>query len=334
MDLNYVIAGRLSREYLLPPKGQPLLDVPGGDLLYTAGGLAVWEQGIGLLSRVGEDYPRQWLRNFQQRGFDTQGVRILPQALDLRSFQAYNEKLEPQKNNPVSYFARRQLTFPKALLGFQPPSDDQDQRQQPDPTSPGVSDIPDVYLDARAVHICPMDFISQTQLISAFKKGTVTTLTLDPAPGYMHPNIRRELPVLLQGLTVFMPSQEELQALFWGETNDLWEMAEALGVYGCELIVIKRGVGGQLLYDAHSKQRWEIPPYPVQVADPTGAGDAFCGGFLAGYRQDYDPLLGALCGNVSASMKVEGSGAFYPLDVLPGLAQARLDALKKMVRKV
>jgi len=70
------------------------------------------------------------------------------------------------------------------------------------------------------------------------------------------------------------------------------------------------------------------------MTDPTGAGDSFCGGFLAGYKKTYDPLQAALYGNVSASLKIEGSGAFYPLDVLPGLAEARLNALKDLVRKV
>ena len=34
------------------------------------------------------------------------------------------------------------------------------------------------------------------------------------------------------------------------------------------------------------------------------------------------------------SLKLEGSGAFYPLDVLPGLAQARVEALKDLVQDV
>ena len=111
-------------------------------------------------------------------------------------------------------------------------------------------------------------------------------------------------------------------------------MAEVLGGYGCELVVIKRGAQGQWLYDAMGKHRWEIPAYSSRMADPTGAGDAFCGGFLAGYRETYDPLEAALHGNVSASLKVEGSGAFYPLDVMPGLAQARLEVLRDLVREV
>jgi hypothetical protein len=41
-----------------------------------------------------------------------------------------------------------------------------------------------------------------------------------------------------------------------------------------------------------------------------------------------------LHGSVSASLTIEGSGAFHALDALPGLAQARLDALSGLVRKV
>jgi sugar/nucleoside kinase (ribokinase family) len=333
MDPHFIIAGLLRREYLLPPVGYPLLDAPGGNLLYAAGGLRVWDADIGLLGRVGEDYPFQWRRDMEARGFDIQGLKILPGSMDLRSFHAYSETFEQSRTNPVSHFARRELTFPKALLGYQPP-DTKVNPRRPNPQAPTVGDIPEVYLSASAVHICPMDFTSQGQLLTAFKAGLTTTITLDPESAYMNPDFLKDLRELLNGLTAFLPSQEELQALFWGRSNDLWEMAEALGSYGCELVVIKRGVQGQWLYDALGKHRWEFPAYSSRMADPTGAGDAFCGGFLAGYRNSYDPLVAVLQGNVSASLKVEGSGAFYPLDVAPGLAQARLEALRDMVHAV
>jgi sugar/nucleoside kinase (ribokinase family) len=334
MEPRFVVAGLLRREYLLPPLGHPLLDAPGGNLLYAAGGLRVWETEIGLLGRVGEDYPFQWRRDFEARGFDTRGLRVLPGSLDLRSFRAYSESFESSHNNPVSHFARRGMTFPKSLLGYQPPSEVKEYPRQPHPHAPTVGDIPKDYLVASAVHICPMDFTSQGQLLATFKAGSATTVTLDPEPAYMGSVFFKDLRELLNGLTAFLPSQEELQSLFWGKTNDLWEMAEALGSYGCELVVIKSGGLGQYLYDAMGKHHWEIPAYPSRMADPTGAGDAFCGGFLAGYRKTYDPLEAALHGNVSASLKVEGSGAFYPLDVLPGLAQARLDVLRDLAHKV
>ena len=111
-------------------------------------------------------------------------------------------------------------------------------------------------------------------------------------------------------------------------------MAEALSVYGCEFIVIKRGERGQLLYDGASKTRWEIPAYPAQIVNPTGVGDAFCAGFLAGYRQSYDPVEAVLYGNISAAITAEGYGPFFALEVLPGLPQARLESLRQSVRKL
>ena len=34
---------------------------------------------------------------------------------------------------------------------------------------------------------------------------------------------------LLHGVTAFLPSEEELRAIFWGRTDDLWQMAENPG---------------------------------------------------------------------------------------------------------
>jgi sugar/nucleoside kinase (ribokinase family) len=111
-------------------------------------------------------------------------------------------------------------------------------------------------------------------------------------------------------------------------------MAEALAAYNCDMVVIKCGERGQLLFDCMSHTHWEVPPYPARLVDPMGAGDAFCGGFLAGYRRTFDPLQAVLHGNVSASLVVEGTDPFYALDALPGLAQARLEALQVSARKV
>src|SRR6266498_4534212 len=331
MEPQFLVFGKLTREYLLPPTGPSKLDVAGGSLLYAAAGLRVWESEIGLVGRVGNDYPREWLNQCMMRGFDTSGIRIISKNLDVREFVAYSESFEANRINPVSHFARRDMTFPKSLLGYQPPDD----KKKPDCESMLiVTDIPNDYLTARAALLCPMDLVTQTQLIAGMKLGSVHTFVLDPGPATMTRTARRELPALLNGVTAFLPSQEELCNLFWGETYDLWKMAEAVSMYGCEYVVIKCGAQGQLLYDVKTKRKWEIPAYPARVVDPIGAGDAFNGGFLSGYCKSYDPLEGVLYGNVSASLKLEGSGAFYPLDVLPGLAEARLGALRNMVREV
>ncbi len=328
MEPVFVIAGQILREYILPPVGAPLLDIAGGSALYAAGGLALWGGDLGLLSRVGEDYPRFRLHEIEARGIDTRGVEIVQKSLDLRAFYAYDSRFEITRGSPVSQFARRGLTFPKSLLGYQGP----DEGPAP-PKSPDLK-IPPPYLDARAIHVCPMKLSVQRHLTSSFKSANVITLTVDPSPEYMVPQRLKDVRVALAGVTAFLPSEDELRSLFWGETHDLWDMAASICQAGCEAVVIKRGTGGQSVFDGQSKARWEIPAYPARVADPTGVGDAFCGGFLAGYRATYDAVQAALHGNVSASLKLEGGGPFYPLTTLSGLADARLHVLKDLVRKI
>jgi hypothetical protein len=287
-----------------------------------------------LLARVGEDYPHSWLRNFEKYGWDRGGVHILAEDLDLRNFQATLEGQGILRNNPVAHFARLGLPFPKSLLGYQPPAELDDNRKTTHPASPRPSDIPPEYLNTHAVHLCPLDYLTVNRLSSTFRQANVTTLIVDPSASYMTGKAIEDVHILLQGLTAFLPSEDELRTLFWGRTNDLWQMAEALGAYGCEFIVVKRGPLGQMLYDSISKKRYEVPAYAARVVDLTGAGDSFCGGFLAGYQTTYDPVQAMLHGSVSASLTVEGLGAFHAMEALPGLAQARLDSLVGNVRQV
>lgn len=333
MHPHCVIAGRLNRDYVLPPEGRPLIDVPGGNLLYAAVGTGIWETEIGLLGRVGEDYPHEWLRSFEQRGWDTRGVGIQAGPLDLRRFEVWLDVQTVQRANPVAHFARLGLSFPKSLLGYQPPAETDD-RKSSHPAAPRPGDIPSDYLDSRATHCCPLDYLTTSRMLTTFRQAGTPFLTLDPSAAYMTGSAFDDVRALLHGLTAFLPAEGELRALFWGRTDDLFQMVEALGKFGCEYIVVKRGTRGQLLYDAASGKRWEVPAYPSRLANPTGAGDSFCGGFLAGYLRTYDPLQAVLHGNVSASLTVEGYSATHALDTMPGLAEARLESLAGMVRQV
>ncbi|MEW5867844.1 MAG: carbohydrate kinase family protein [Chloroflexota bacterium] len=333
---RFLIAGQLTRDYVVFPSGEALLDVPGGNALYAVAGLAVWEPDPppALIARVGEDYPQGWLADFERRGLEIRGVRVLPEAVDVRRFTAFTDRTTRSHDDPVAHFARLGLPFPKSLLGYRNAQGVVDSRTRLAQISLRQGDIPAEFLDASVAHFCPLDYLTHSLLPAVLRQAAFTTVTLDPAPGYMNPTFWDDVPALLTGLTAFLPSEDELRLLFRGRSNDLWEMVEALAAYGCEIIVIKRGESGQLLYDAASRSRWEVPPYPARLTNPLGAGDAFCGGFLAGYRRTYDPLQAVLYGNISASLVVEGHPALYALDVLPGLPQARLDALQQAVRKL
>lgn len=333
---RYLLAGELRREYVILPSDQVLLDVPGGNVLYAAVGVAIWESEPppAVVARIGNDYPSEWLDDFANRGLDIRGIRILSSPIDVRSFTAYRSISSSSSKDPVSHFARLGLPFPKELLGYQNPVNDLDSRTILTSSSIRQADFPEEFLDASSAHLCPLDYLTHSLLPAVFRQAEFTTVTLDPSSGYMNPTFWGDIPSLLTGLTAFHPSEEEIRSLFQGHSEDLWEMAEALANYGCEFIVIKRGEGGQFLYDAIARTRWEVPAYPVRVVDPSGAGDAFCGGFLAGYTRTYDPVQAAMHGNIAASLVVEGIGPFYALDAFPGLAEARLEALRQSVRKI
>jgi sugar/nucleoside kinase (ribokinase family) len=179
-----------------------------------------------------------------------------------------------------------------------------------------------------------MDYLSHNLLPAVLRQQGFSTITLDPSSSYMDSAYIGDIPALITGLTAFIPSEEDLKNLYKGKTIDLWEMAAELCRYGCEMMIIKRGANGQYLYDAASEKKWDITAYPARVQNPIGAGDAFCGGFLAGYRRTFDPLQAVLYGNVASSLVIEGNGPFFALQALPGLADARLEYLQAAVREV
>lgn len=333
---NVIFAGELRREFFITAEGKPVLDIPGGNTLYAAVGYLLWEDDPppGIVARVGENYPRQWLDRFVQRRINVDGVRILPQGLDLRRFYTYENRTTRVEGNPIPHFARIGHPFPKSLVDYDSSTCLTGKQRTTGQISLRDDDLPDSYRTATVAHMCPLDYHTHNLLPAVLRQMGFMTVTLDPASSYMEPSFQGDLPSLVTGLTAFLPAEEDLRSIYRGIEVDVWEMAADIGRYGCQFVVVQRGEQGQYLYDSDRGKRWEIPAYPARVRNPTGARDAFCGGFLAGYQRTYDPLQAALYGSVSFSLVVEGDGPFYALDTLPGLPQARLMYLNDLVREL
>jgi sugar/nucleoside kinase (ribokinase family) len=331
-----VFVGELQREFSLSAEKEWILDAPGGSALYAAVGYRIWEKGMlpGVLARVGEDYPQSWLDDFARQGIDVEGVVMLPQALDLRSCIIHRENSAEIATDPIPLLSSMDVPMPPGLIGFSPPDRGSVNRRTAKITAIREGDIPSGYLSATGAHLCPLDYLSHNLLPAVLRQQGFSTITLDPAPAYMDSTCIGDIPALITGLTAFMPSEQDLLNLYRGRSVNPWEIAEDLGRYGCELVVIKRGAAGQYLYDSASGKKWEVTSYPARVKNQHGASHAFCGGFLAGLRQTFDPLQAVLYGSVAASLVVEGSGPFYPMQALPGLAEARLEYLEGAVREV
>jgi sugar/nucleoside kinase (ribokinase family) len=117
---------------------------------------------------------------------------------------------------------------------------------------------------------------------------------------------------------LFLPNLEEA-AFISGKTAPK-EMAEFFFARGVQTFALKMGEKGCYLRTADHE--FFAPGYKVDVVDTTGAGDAFVGGFLAGYHKGWDleecaqlaNACGALCttkiGTTDGIRDLEGTIAF------------------------
>ena len=94
---------------------------------------------------------------------------------------------------------------------------------------------------------------------------------------------------------------------------------------GCPVVVLKMGDRGA--YVADGEHRVRIPGHAVNAVDATGAGDTFCGTFLARILAGDMPEDAARYANAAAALKCTGYGAVAPIprpeQVLRLLAAAR-----------
>jgi hypothetical protein len=331
LPLDAVLIGRLTRDYLLPYGRPPKLDTLGGNLVYAAGGLLLWEGRVGLAAKVSRQYPLEWLERYERAGCDLLGVKVADAESDERFFVAYTNSENAHYENPLPYFAERQLPFPLELLNYNPLEKRSCSRFEYKPYSFHVNDLPKSYLEANSAHICPIDYISHKILPSLLRAGMVQTLTMRATSCYMDLSFWEEISALVSDLTAFSLTEDQGLRLFQGRSLDLWEIMDALAAYGPEYVLVNMKDGSTRVLEKYRKKRWIIPGYPVRMVDPTGSLDAFDGGFLLNYRKDYDVVEGALHAVISMGFAQEGSGPVFLLEGLPSLKAARLEALRPRV---
>jgi 5-dehydro-2-deoxygluconokinase len=88
----------------------------------------------------------------------------------------------------------------------------------------------------------------------------------------------------LEHVTVAVGNREECQVAV-GET-DPQRAADALLERGLEIAIVKQGPRGVLA--ATADERVEVPPFPVDVVNGLGAGDAFGGALVHGLLAEWD----------------------------------------------
>ncbi len=143
-------------------------------------------------------------------------------------------------------------------------------------------------------------FEAQEKLVEALPDVKVT---LDPGTIYARKGWTGLGPLIKRCFAVF-PSETELKLL---TGKDYKEGSQVLLAEGVKVVGVKLGERGCFVTD--HKENHLIGPYKVKVVDSTGAGDAFCAGFLYGLLSRKPLKECGLLGNFVASRVLKKMGA-------------------------
>lgn len=269
------VIGNLTLDDTFTPQGT-FPSAPGGDALYAALGARWWGVAARIVSRIGEDYPRSHIDRMREAGIDVSGIRRLPGP-------TVHYRVDYRTNDDRVF---EHLTGPGRLDDLSPQGDDLD-----------------VINRASWVHVAAMPIERQAEGIARARSHGIP-YSLDPHEEYIT-GYESQLTELISG-SVFMPSELEVALLFPGLSAEE-AVARCLSI-GARTVTVKRGSRGSVV--GAGGTLWVVPAIRVQVVDPTGAGDAYCGGFIAGLIKTGSPLAAACSGTASAAHIVKGFGAF------------------------
>ena len=251
MGLDLVVLGHVSIDHIrFPGRKETLL--PGGGAAAVATSAALAGARVGLVTKVGEDFPKEWLEKLASI-LDVRGVQILP-GKTIHIYMIYHE--DGSVDAPVDMGVAENM---------------------------GETPIPEDYLNASIFHVAP---IPPEEQLKALKRLEGKRISLDFNPTYMEDyrekkDLMREI---VSHVEVIFPNEREAMTITGAQS--VKEAAETLHEWGAELVVLTRGEKGVLIYNGEEFS--EFPALPIgedEVVDPTGAGDAFAGGFLAGYSK-------------------------------------------------
>jgi ribokinase len=145
-------------------------------------------------------------------------------------------------------------------------------------------------------------FQTQKRLLETLPSNV--KVSFDPGALYARKGLARLEPIIKKTY-VFMPNAIELE-LLTGKT-DYCKGADFLIGRGVKIVAVK--LGGVGCYVTDGRERHLIEAFKVKVVDTTGAGDAFCAGFLYGLLNDKSLYECGRLGNFVSSRCIMKMGA-------------------------
>lgn len=267
----------------LPSRSAPFV-VLGGSVTYVSFVTKRLDGTVSIISKVGGDFPEAYLWLLREEGIDLSGVAKLKKGGTTRFDLEYSKDLSNRKLK---------------LESKAPPIK--------------LSNLPK-HLQAKAVHIAPIAGEVSYEVVKKLK-SCAEVISLDPQ-GLLRrfsktgkvtsrASIDKRLFSLIN---IYKSSLDEISALTG--YSDINAAINTIHDFGVETVIVTSGAKGAML--SVEKTVYTIPSCSSRVlVDPTGAGDAFIGGFLTEYIRQKDSLWCACVGSAAASLVIEGIGPTF-----------------------
>lgn len=287
--MSTLIVGSIALDTVETPFGRAE-EVLGGSASFFAAAASLY-QPVQVVAVVGDDFPLAELDFLRRQGVDFSGVQVAP-GESFRWGGTYSAD-----------FSERETLFTTlgVFADFSPV-------------------IPAAFRKARIVSLGNIHPILQGEVLDQVERPE---LVVCDTMNYWIEREREALMSLLERIDVLMVNDTEIHQL--SGIADPVRAASWVRKRGPRRVIVKEGAGGALLFDGGDAFR--CPAYPVPgVVDPTGAGDAFAGGFAGQLA-----ALGACTGDALREALVHGCvlGSFavesFSLDRLRNLEAREVD---------
>jgi sugar/nucleoside kinase (ribokinase family) len=306
LKMDYVAFGLILDDIAFAD-GRVASGVLGGGGPQTAFGMRLWSERVGLVARVGADLRTEawdWLRS---AGVDTAGVNVTPWPT-LRALQ---------RLDAVGHRSH-EWRVPADTIGAQ--------------LARTVADLPSGYRGARGFHVG----LHPDEPDLAFLAGLRALgglVSVEPFRRAAQRPALTALRALLEACDVFSPNLAGAESLVGSGPPEV--LAQRLSDAGARVVALRLGAEGSLVLapaEGRGADRLiHIPAIDVNLVDPVGAGNAYCGAFLTGWAESHDALEAGLRGAVAASFVLEQVGLPQINPTLLAHAQERYVSLRRAI---
>lgn len=276
MQLDTVVVGHTTVDMNVLPHGI-IENVLGGAPTYAGFALASLGREVGIVSKIGQDFPDYFPPLFSKFGINTEGILVT---------SGKTTKFE----NTYSNGEREQVCEEVA-----------------DPILPG--DIPQAYQNAQSFYVSPVAGEVSSETLSKIS-GEDNIVMIDPQglfrkigdSGKIDLKMPENLEDYLSTVEIVKIGEDEFR--IFGKSEE--KILESLVGMGPEVAILTLGEGGCKVFSGG--EITDIESLGVEARDLTGAGDVFGASFLSRYLETKDPIDSARFATAAAGLKIEYKG--------------------------